>query len=247
MTTVAIMQPTFIPWMGYFALMRSVDEFVFLDTVQLSKPSWQNRNRIKGPNGEVMLTIPMARSDRFPMIKDAKFAPNGFERKMRKTIQSALQKTPYVRDVLEIFDGAFDQANGSLAALNISIIDGFAKRLGISCACHLASDLGDDADERSERLVQIVRQLGGAVYLSPVGSMGYLEQDNGFEGSGIDLRFINFEHPVYQQPFGPFLSHMAILDGFANCGPQETLRLIDQGIKAPKTLDELKREAHANL
>ena len=70
MTTVAIMQPTYLPWLGYFALMDRVDTFVYLDSVQFARRSWQQRNRIRSADGEVMLTIPVAKKG----LRDQKIA-----------------------------------------------------------------------------------------------------------------------------------------------------------------------------
>ena len=65
MTTIAIMQPTYLPWLGYFDLIDRSDILVFLDSVQFDKRSWQQRNRIKTPNGELMLTVPVLTKGKF--------------------------------------------------------------------------------------------------------------------------------------------------------------------------------------
>ena len=80
MTTVAVMQPTFLPWMGYFALMHQVQDFVFLDNVQFSKRSWQCRNRIKGDNGPLMISMPIDKSNSRKLISEVQLANIEFEK-----------------------------------------------------------------------------------------------------------------------------------------------------------------------
>ena len=127
MTRVAIMQPTFLPWLGYFALIGSVDHFVFLDDVQFSKQSWQSRNRIKGPNGPVMLSLGISRAKSKPVIADVELAQTGFEGKLIASVKGALGPAPFAE--LLILESVAGSLIGS--ALRGTIGDRFPNPLNI--------------------------------------------------------------------------------------------------------------------
>lgn len=235
------MQPTFLPWLGYFALIDQADRFVFLDDVQFSKQSWQSRNRIKGPNGEVMLSLSVARKPSKPLIMEAKLAENGFEAKLMKSVQACLGKAPHYPLVAEILTEGFAQIPLGLSAVNRSIITAIAKAAGIETRLELASESGIPGGEKSDRLLAFCEAFGARHYLSPVGSYGYLSAHNPFAQSAVALGFQNFAHPVYPQFFGPFHSHLAAIDALAHVGPEGFLPLVRSGIHPPHSLEDIAR------
>lgn len=240
MTTVVVMQPTFLPWLGYFALMASSDVFVFLDDVQFSKQSWQSRNRILDASGaERMLSLGVARKPSKPLIKDAQLAQTGFEVGLVAQVRETYTKAPFGAQAVQIVEDAFERAEGSLATLNIALIQKIAGLAGITPKFLRSSEMGLSDIPRSERLVAMTKALGGDTYLSPVGSLGYLAKDNSFEGSGVDLRFLNFKHPTYPQFGTEFQSHLAVIDAIAHLGPDALGPLIQSGIQTPLTLSQL--------
>jgi hypothetical protein len=240
----AVMQPTFLPWLGYFALMDAVDVFVLLDDVQFSKQSWQSRNRIKGSNGPVMLSLPVSRAQSKPLIMDTELAATGFERKLMATIRGCLGKAPHFAKVDALLDQAFQKAGGKLAALNTWIIREMAALTGIDTPVTLASETGVPGGEKSDRLLALTRSASATTYVSPPGSFAYLDAANPFPGSGIELRYFAYEHPEYPQAFGPFTSHMAAIDALAQVGPEGFLELARSGIRPPLTHDALKEMSH---
>lgn len=231
MTSAAIMQPTFLPWLGYFALIDAVDQFVFLDDVQFSKQSWQSRNRIKGPDGPVMLSLGVARKPSKPLIHEARLAETGFETGLMKTIAANLGRAPHYDLVADIVARGFSDAGGSLCALNTGIIRGICKAVGISTPVHMASDMNvPHEDTKSGRLIAMCRVLGADTYLSPVGSYDYLADEDLFSNSPVELRFLNYTHPTYPQSYGAFLSHMAAIDALAHVGAEGFLPLVRSGV-----------------
>lgn len=238
MQTAAIMQPTFLPWLGYFALMKESDIFVFLDDVQFVKRSWQCRNKIKGPNGTVMLSLSIKKNKR-DLIKYIKFNESEFERKMFKTIAGCLGNAPFFPLVDNILQEAFANSQGSLCKLNISLISAFSDVLCIETPRVLSSDLSVSPGEKSDRLLSICKVVGAKKYLSAVGSAEYLATYNPFETSEVNLDFLQFEHPVYTQQFSGFQSHLSIVDALANLGPDAVVSMINEGVKKPKSICEL--------
>lgn len=238
MKTAAIMQPTFLPWLGYFALMKESDVFVFLDDVQFVKRSWQCRNQIKGPDGTVMLSLSIKKNKR-DLIKYIEFNESEFERKMFKTIAGCLGNAPFFPLVENILQEAVANSQGSLCKLNVSLISAFSDVLGIKTLRVLSSDLGVSPGEKSDRLLEICKVVGANKYLSAVGSAEYLATYNPFEKSEVNLDFFQFEHPVYTQQFSGFHSHLSIVDALANLGPDAVMSIINDGVQKPKSICEL--------
>jgi len=224
------MQPTFLPWLGYFALMAEADIFVFLDDVQFSKQSWQSRNRVAGPNGEVLLSLPIARKPSRPLIRDTKIADPGFADDMMARIKGSLGKAPHWPLVQDLLDRGFRRAPEGLAALNIALVEDIAALFGFAPEILRSSQLDLGPLDRASRLPAICRAKGAARYLSPQGSTQYLAEDRPFDGTGITPLFQNFTHPVYEQGSGAFLSHMSAIDALAWLGPVATGAAIRAGI-----------------
>lgn len=235
----AIMQPTFLPWMGYFALMDAVDAFVFLDDVQFSKQSWQSRNRILGPNGPVILGLPVARKPSKPIINSAKIAQAPVRTDILKRARGCLGTAPFWPLVEDILTEGLARPDDGLGAVNIGLITRIAGLLGIRPTLHRSGDLAPEGGDKSDRLLTMCRALEVAEYLSPMGALNYLREANPFQEADIRLRFQNFDHPVYAQRWGAFTSHMSVIDALAYLGPDATAALIRGGIGAAHRIDEI--------
>jgi hypothetical protein len=229
MTTAAIMQPTYLPWAGYFGLMDKVDTFVFLDNVQFDRRSWQQRNRIKTANGEQWLTVPViSKGRRDQLIRDVeidteqKFAPSHI-----RSIEQNYAKAPYFNEFSRSILGVLEQEHSRLRDLTLTLIGAIADLLGIGTRCVTASDL-EATGAKDELLANICEEIGADHYISPPGSKAYLEADTTFQDRGIGLSYFEFEHPVYRQMYDGFVPYMAVIDLMFNKGPS-SLTLIRQG------------------
>lgn len=237
--TLAIMQPTFAPWLGYFGLIAQVDDFVFLDDVQYSKQSWQSRNQVMGPNGPVLVSLPIERKPSFPLIRDAKIAKIDLAAEIIPRVRGCLGKAPYWGLVERLLVEGLAQSCYGLSALNIKMIVEISAILELPKRFHRASELGVPALQKSERLYAIAAHVGANTYLSPIGSAAYLKENNPFTEVGISIRFMNFIHPVYRQRNHHFVSHMSVLDALAWEGPEATRAMILNGIGSPRRIEEL--------
>lgn len=238
MTVVAIMQPTYLPWLGYFDLMDTVDAFVFLDSVQFSHQSWQQRNRIRGSNGLQWLTVPVVRKGHHDlMITDVVIAEAGFARAHVRAIELAYSRAPF-------FDRYFDPlaaeiragaGSGRLAVLTTGLIRWIARTFGITTPLATSSELGD-VGGRSARLASLCDSVGATGYLSPPGSAEYLHAERAtFDDAGIAVELQHYEHPVYAQVYEPFLPQAAAIDLLFNAGP-EALQILRGGRRTPRAL-----------
>ena len=228
MTKLAIMQPTFLPWLGYFAMIDDVDVFVFLDDVQFSKQSWQNRNRIKSAQGTLTLTVPCERK-RAPICSVQIDNPN-FYRKLMRSIEHSYAGAPFKKIVFAVLEKVFSQNHTTLGNLNSTLINEISKLLEIQTHRISASELGVPSVDKNLRLLRICEKTGANTYLSPPGSLDYLHQHNPFESSRTNLRFFSFTHPEYPQLHGTFKPYLSIIDAIANVGTGDTLQLMRSGV-----------------
>lgn len=220
---IAIMQPTFLPWAGYFNLIASVDQFVFLDTVQIEKQSWQTRNRILMNGAEHMLSLPVDRDTWGCPLRSSRTQPR--ERwftRMRSTLMQAYAFSRFRNEMIAIFDAAYGEGDLSLERMNRDFISAFCRLLKITTPLLKASDL-DAEGTRSERLIAICRFLDAQAYYSPRGSADYLDQDGFVRPDGPRLFFQDYHPTPYQQKRSSrFTSHLSIVDVYCHLGPDET-------------------------
>lgn len=247
----AIMQPTYIPWLGYFDLIDSVDKFVFLDDVKLEKSTWQVRNRIKTAQGELYLTIPIKniKSRLELIINEVEINDKEpWRKKHLKSIFFAYKKAKYFEEVYPFLKKLIDNNIVFIKDFNINIIKKITYKIGIETKFEISSELGVDG-KKDYRLVSICKKLGCDEYLSPQGSAAYLEKNvpcGAFNNSGISLYYHNYEHPNYNQLWGDFLPFMSIVDLLFNEGFKNSLDIIKKGHRDPIDCINF-REKYLNL
>ena len=243
---ITIMQPTYLPWLGYFALMMQTDQFIFLNDVQFDRRSWQQRNKIKSAQGELLLTVPVVKKSKSgELIKDVLInQEEAWKKKHLKSMQQHYSKSKYYGEVSEWILPIYERDFQKLADLNISIIKAIADYLRIDTNFVNSSDLGVEGN-KAQRLVNICKKAGADTYLSPMGSFQYIDEDNVFAGSNVNLLYQNFEHPEYSQLHGEFLSHLSVIDLLMNEGKQSA-SVIQSGIQQPYSHEGLAKKILGN-
>lgn len=229
MTRVAIMQPTYLPWAGYFGLMRSVDLFILLDSVQFARRSWQQRNQIKTANGPQWLTVPvLVKGKRDQRIDEVEIdATAHFADAHRKAIEFNYRKAAAYDAIAPQLLPLLDQPGSRLSDLTIALIERIQRLLGISTPVMRSSAMhGEGA--KADLLVSLCREVGAKEYISPPGSQEYLDESDAFANAGIPVKYFRFTHPEYPQLFGAFLPFMSSIDMLMNCG-DDSLALIERG------------------
>jgi hypothetical protein len=212
------MQPTYLPWLGYFDLIKSADVFVFLDHVQFSKQSWQQRNNILSKNGKLMLTI--------PVIKDsAKNKPiNNVDidnsRKLHikhlKSIRDNYSKSKNFDIIYKELEEIYLKNNGKLMSLNIDLIKYGCFKMGIKFDFIFSSDL-EINNHKVKGIIEICEKLNANQYLSPIGAKEYIDENNIFKKNNIELIYHKFDHPIYNQHNSEnFISHVSFIDYLFN-------------------------------
>lgn len=225
---VAIHQPHYLPWLGYFYKMASCDTFVLLDNVGYSKNGFINRNRIKTPQGPTWLTVGVLTRNHFgqPINKVEINNTVPWNNTHYKSLSHNYARAPYFLEYKTCFEDVYRQKWERLADLNEALIKVISILLGMNIKYIRASKLNVPG-HRTELLVNICKALGANTYLS--GPMGreYMDEEL-FKKEGLSVRYSDFKHPAYKQLWGDFIPNMSIVDLMFNKG-QESLGILTGG------------------
>jgi hypothetical protein len=215
-----VLQPGYLPWLGFFDQMRRADVFVYYDDVQYDKHGWRNRNRIKTHEGARWLTVPVRHSGLgTPRILDVEIDDRtAWARKHVATLRQAYARAPYAGEYLPALEALLSRPWKQLVDLDIAAVSALAAMFGITSRVERSSELGIRG-ARSERLVRICEHFGARTYLSGNAAKEYLDVGL-FERHGITVEWQEFAHPVYAQQHGEFVPYLSAVDLLLNCGPE---------------------------
>ena len=220
--TCVILQPSYIPWRGYFHQIQKADVFVFYDCVQYDEHGWRNRNRIKTAGGLQWLTIPVVTSGVHTHgipIKDVRLVPNNpWAKKHWRTLQQNCQKAPHFDRYAALLEPFYARKDVFLADFTCDLTIALARELGIAHTQFLRSSTLPAEGTKTDRLLSILSHLGARHYISGPSAKDYMELDK-FAAAGISVEFMTYDYPEYPQLFGPFEPAVSILDLLFNTGP----------------------------
>ncbi|MFJ7950813.1 WbqC family protein [Lysinibacillus sp. NPDC096418] len=215
----AIMQPTYLPWLGYFKMMNQVDTFVFLDDIQFAKRSWQQRNKIALHNQEKILTIPcITKGLRHQKINEVYMdLSTNWKSQHHKTIEQAYRNYPYFSELEYILE-FYNEPTNKLSEFTIALIKETAKNANITPEFILSSELKANGS-KSAYLLNICNELGATEYVSAAGSKQYIEDEALFAQSDIFVTYEQSEPFIYKQ-FNekPTIPYLSFIDYIANQG-----------------------------
>jgi hypothetical protein len=210
-----ILQPSFIPWRGYFDLIHRADVFVFYDDVQYDTRGWRNRNRIKSSHGAKWLTIPVkkhgAQTESISIDRIAIDASSDWPRQHLAALTLSYAKAPHFNSYRGWIERAYAATPALLADFTIATTIELAGMLGIRGTRFLRSSALNISGRKTDRLIAILRELGASEYLSGPSASDYLEPEK-FGEAGIDLQFIHYNYPQYPQLYPPYDPQVSILD-----------------------------------
>lgn len=226
---VAIMQPTYLPWCGYFEMISSVDVFVLLDNVQFERSSWQHRNRVKGPSGEVLLSLPVKSANKFPqLLKDVELSNPEYDLlKHLKAIELYYSKASNYLPIIEKIRKIYSDKNLMLSEINENLIRFICQELKIKTKLVKGSELIAKGKKTELSLNQCL-ELNATVFYAAGGSREYVNLEDGFYANNIKVEYQNYRQPVYPQLFGDFIPQLSVIDLLFNCG-QKSLEIINSG------------------
>jgi hypothetical protein len=216
--TLVVLQPGYLPWLGFFDQMRRADAFVYYDDVQFDKHGWRNRNRIKTPRGPHWLTVPVLHHGRGrPLITETLIDnTSDWARKHVRTLRQYYARAPHLDAYLPEIESVLRRRWTHLVDLDVEVAGLMAGWLKLTPNVSRASRLGVGGGQ-SERLVNLCLHFGARRYLSGSSARAYLDAGL-FERNGIEVVWQDFQHPVYPQQSDPFVPFLSAIDLLFNCG-----------------------------
>jgi hypothetical protein len=223
---VAIHQPNYAPWLGYFAKLARADVFVLLDDAQYTKNSYINRVQIDAGGAPRWLTVPVS-YDFGDAINRVRAANESWPRAHCDTLRTHYADAPAFKSVWPWLVERYETLPAAdLAASNAALIASIAGRLGIGAKLRNASEMGATDAKADDRLIALVQACGpGAAYLSGRGGDKYQDPAK-FAAAGVRLVYTDFAHPGYDQGHAEFLPGLSVLDALFRLGWERTAGLV---------------------
>jgi hypothetical protein len=219
---VAIVQSNYIPWKGYFDMINMVDEFILFDDVQYTKQDWRNRNQIKTANGTIWLTVPVeskGRLDRSIFDTQVEYRLN-WPKKHWASIEQSYARSPFLLEYGKPFREFYMNLSESrLSLINRRLIEMINEIMDITTRISFSNEY-ELVEGKNERLISIIKQVGGSHYLSGPAAKSYLDEGM-FKDHGISVTWMDYSgYPEYPQLHPPFRHDVSILDLIFNTGPE---------------------------
>lgn len=218
---VIILQPGYLPWLGFFDLMSKSDIFVILDDVQYTVRDWRSRNRIKTPEGVMWLTVPVeAKGVRDKLIKDVRIdSSQQWQRKHIKSLVGFYGKAKHFKEVLGLINDLYRKNYTFLIDADMDFILRAKEFLSLESKILLSSEI-PSTGKRDEKLLSICKHLNATHYLTGSTAKVYLREPL-FKVEGIAVEWHDY-HPLYYNQLWlkktGFISHLSIIDLLFNHG-----------------------------
>lgn len=212
---VVILQPSYIPWRGYFDQIRRADLFIFYDDVQYDKHGWRNRNQIKTSQGRQWLTIPVYSKGvtNGTPIKDVQIDwSKPWAKNHLKSLTVAYRKSPHFKEYLPLLNSFYDRRDSYLADFTIETSISLSRQLGITSTRFMrSSEMTGLEGQKTDRVISILKQVGATHYICGPSASSYMEPEK-FQQAGITFEYMEYNYPEYPQLYPPFDPFVSILD-----------------------------------
>ena len=216
---VVVSQSMLFPWVGLLEQVSLADTFVHYDDVQFSKGSFVNRVQVKTPTGIRWMTIPLSDVHLGQTINQVQVKSSSQWRGLHLDLLSeSFAGARYASDALEIADAVYSEIHQNLGSLARASLLALAGYFELDLATRFV-DVGDlkIAGAKTDRVLQVVKKLGGDQYITGHGAAKYLDHD-AFESEGISVEYMDYRCRSYPQPYGEFTPYVTGLDLVARCG-----------------------------
>lgn len=218
MTTLAVLQPGYLPWLGFFDQLRRSDVFVYYDDVQFDKQGWRNRNRIKTSQGVRWLTVPVSHKGGLAQkILDVEIDhATPWAKKHMASLYQSYAQAAYSGNYLPSLERVLGGRWKYLVDLDMAVVELMRGWLGVDTPIYRSSQLGIGG-ARNQRLLNLCKHFGATVYLSGNAAKSYLDVEL-FADQGITVHWQDYAHPTYRQLHGEFVPYLSALDMLLNMG-----------------------------
>jgi hypothetical protein len=219
--TAVVLQPSYLPWRGYFDLVDRADVFVFYDDVQYDKHGWRNRNRVKTANGTSWLTVPVhahgAVEGGTPICEIAIDHRRDWARAHAETLRHAYGRQPFYARYAPLFASILERRHELLADLTIELTAALARELGCTTEFVRSSEM-PLSGRKNDRLIDVLERVGASHYISGPSARAYIAPEV-FDAAGITLEYAEYDYPPYAQPHPPYEPAVSIVDALFALGP----------------------------
>jgi hypothetical protein len=213
-TRLAVMQPYFFPYVGYFQLIAAVDAFVVYDNIQYTKRGWINRNRILRDGDPATLSLPLKKASDFLDVRERELAPEFGRDKMLNQIKGAYHRAPFFERTLPLMEAIVQHGANNLFAYLHHSIGAICAYLGVATRIEISSAVAIDHGLRGQdKVLALCRALGATTYVNSIGGVQLYSRE-AFAAQGIELKFIRskpFEYAQFGETFVPSLSIIDVL------------------------------------
>jgi hypothetical protein len=220
---IAIMQPYFLPYIGYWQLMNAVDQFVVYDNIQFTKKGWINRNRYLLDGKAEIFTLPLKKDSDYLDIRDRYLSDNfdGEAKKILRRCEAAYRKAPYFKEGYEVLQECLTYDDKNLFNFIFHSIEVVKNYLNIDTELVVSSQIDIEHSLRSaEKVKAICKSLSASNYVNPIGGISLYDKKD-FDENNISLRFLQSQETVYQQFDNKFIPWLSIIDMIMFCSKCE--------------------------
>ena len=211
---VAIMQPYFFPYIGYFQLINAVDKFVIYDNIQYTKKGWINRNRILVNGSDNFITLPIKKDSDYLNVND-RFLADSWDvdrNKMLNRIKESYRKAPFFDETYELIEQCLNCDEKNLFKFVLYSVQSLMKHFKIETELIVSSDIPIDHQLKgAEKVIAICKQEGADIYINPIGGLDLYDKHQ-FEENGLKLQFQKSNNIVYPQLKNEFIPWLSIID-----------------------------------
>jgi hypothetical protein len=217
--TISIIQPCFVPWLGYFEQIALADIFVYMDDVQYTKKDWRNNNQLKTPNGVKGIFFPVQKTHRETLIKDVLISYNSdWQPVLLNQIREWYKKAPFFDEIFSMLEDVLQKKHEMLVDFNHELNLKIMEYIGINTPVFRTSDIPRNTQDKSDRIIEICHHFNGVDVLYD----GKKAQDFidivYFASKGIRVVFQDYIHRPYPQLYANFVPYMSVLDLLMNVG-----------------------------
>lgn len=249
--TIAIMQPYFMPYIGYFQAINAVDKYILCGNVNFEKKSWVNRNRLMQRNGAIEpMVVPLKKKSSNALIKEISIDySTDWQRRLLRSIQTNYGKAPYFEETFTLLTSILSKQYETLMELNTESIKAVARHLGITTEIVADNSQYDDMEEklrksddayvefpymhktrpdrRTARVIEICKREGSNHYINAIGGLELYSKEE-LSQYGIQLEFIKTNSIVYDQFNNTFEPYLSIIDVLMHNGKERTKQLLEE-------------------
>lgn len=225
-----IMQPYFLPYIGYWQLLNAVDKFVIYDNIQFTKKSWIRRNRILQNGKDSFITIPLNSGSDYLDITERFISDQYFDKdadKLLRKIRDAYRKAPYFDESMPIIEKCIQCKEKNLFTFILNSIKIISEYLGITTEIIISSHIEmNHSLKNQERVIEICKNLSATTYINPIGGLELYDRKI-FEARGVELKFIKSKTGKYEQFKNEFIPNLSIIDVMMFNSKDDIIKMLD--------------------